>query len=146
SQLDPIAPSVCKRTDAGRPSSMLLMYPPRRALGRAAGARVSCREDTPMSIWVHAFGRAVRAAGQSAGGDDCVAGHVRLELRNVGANYPFVRLHRFRGIKPNPSHRDYSRLSCDAAATQLGPSAIPAGFSARCWLMAGTVAACFHMA
>src|SRR5262249_24518928 len=28
---------------------------------------------------------------------DCVAGHVGLELRNVGANYPFERSRRFPG-------------------------------------------------
>jgi hypothetical protein len=43
---------------------------------------------------------------------DCVAGHARLELRNVGNNYPFERSHRFPGIKPNSGHRDYSRLNC----------------------------------
>src|SRR5262249_42636702 len=32
---------------------------------------------------------------------DCVAGHVGLELRNVDANYPFERSHRFAGIQPN---------------------------------------------
>jgi hypothetical protein len=37
----------------------------------------------------------VRGAGQSAGGDDCVAGHVRFELRNVAANYLFERSHKF---------------------------------------------------
>ena len=47
-----------------------------------------------------------------AQGRDCVAGHVRLELRNVVAKYPFERSHRFRGIKPNRGHRDYSPLSC----------------------------------
>jgi len=31
---------------------------------------------------------------------DCVAGHVGLELRNVVANYPFERSHRFAGIQP----------------------------------------------
>jgi Bacterial extracellular solute-binding proteins, family 5 Middle len=40
---------------------------------------------------------------------DCVAGHVGLELRNVAANYPFERPHRFPGTKPNSGHRDYSR-------------------------------------
>jgi hypothetical protein len=34
------------------------------------------------------------------------------DLRNVGANYPFARSHRFAGIQPNSAHRDYSRLSC----------------------------------
>ena len=51
---------------------------------------------------------------------DCVAGHVRLELRNVVANYPFERSHRFPEIQPNSGHGDYSRLSCGAGDTQLG--------------------------
>src|SRR5262252_1741361 len=54
---------------------------------------------------------------------DCLAGHVRFELRNVGANYPFERSHGFPGIKPKSGHRDYSRLSCDVGDTQLGPAA-----------------------
>jgi hypothetical protein len=63
---------------------------------------------------------------------DCVAGHVGLELRNVGKNYPFERLRRFPGILANSSHRDYSLLSCGGGETQLGPSAgIAAGFLAR---------------
>jgi hypothetical protein len=48
---------------------------------------------------------------------DCLAGHVRLELRNVGANYPFERPHRFPRIQPNSGPRDYSRLSCSVAET-----------------------------
>jgi len=63
---------------------------------------------------------------QSAGRDDCVAGHVRLELRNVGANYPFERSHRFPGIKPNSGHRDYSRFEL----RRWGDAARPAGISA----------------
>jgi hypothetical protein len=43
---------------------------------------------------------------------DCVAGHVRLELGNVAANYPFERSLRFPGIQPNSGFGDYSRLSC----------------------------------
>ena len=53
----------------------------------------------------------------------CVAEHVRLELRNVDAMYPFITSHRFLGIQPNSGHRDYSRLSCDIAKTQLRPNA-----------------------
>ena len=34
------------------------------------------------------------------------------DLRNVVANYPFERSHRFAGIRPNSGYRDYSRLSC----------------------------------
>ena len=40
-----------------------------------------------------------------------MAGHVGLELRNVVANYPFERSHRFAGIQPNLGHRDYSRAA-----------------------------------
>ena len=40
--------------------------------------------------------------------------HVGLELRNVDANYPFERTHRFAGIQPNSGHGDHSRLSCSA--------------------------------
>jgi hypothetical protein len=35
----------------------------------------------------------------------CLAGHTRLELRNVGANYSFERSHRFVGIQANASYR-----------------------------------------
>jgi hypothetical protein len=52
-----------------------------------------------------------------------MAGHVRLELRNVAKNYPFETSHRFSGILANSSPRDYSRLSCGGARPQLGPSA-----------------------
>ena len=52
-----------------------------------------------------------------------MAGHVRLELTNVVANYPFERSHRFAGIQPNSGYRDYSRLSCGGGGTQLGPNA-----------------------
>src|SRR6266567_3762072 len=45
------------------------------------------------------------------------------DLRNVAANYPFERSHRFAGIQPNASYRDYSRLSCATGDTQLGPRA-----------------------
>ncbi len=46
---------------------------------------------------------------------DCVAGHVRLELRNVGANYPFEKSRRFPAIQPNLVTGDGSRLSCGVA-------------------------------
>jgi len=51
----------------------------------------------------------------------CLAGHVRLELRNVVAKYPFERSLRFPGIQQNSDHRDYSPLSCGVGWTQLGP-------------------------
>jgi hypothetical protein len=50
---------------------------------------------------------------------DCVAEVVGLELRNVVANYPFERSHRFVGIQPNSGHRDYARLGCGGGDTQL---------------------------
>jgi hypothetical protein len=31
----------------------------------------------------------------------CLAGHVRFELRNVVANYPFEKSRRFGGVQPN---------------------------------------------
>ena len=34
------------------------------------------------------------------------------DLRNVVAQYPFERSHRFPVIQPNSGHRDYSRSSC----------------------------------
>ena len=46
-----------------------------------------------------------------------------LELRNVAANYPFERSHRFAGIQPNYAHGDYSRLSCVLGEMPLGPRA-----------------------
>jgi hypothetical protein len=51
---------------------------------------------------------------------DWLAGHVGLELRNVDANYPFKRSHRFAGIQPNSGFGDYSRLSCGVGHMQLG--------------------------
>jgi len=64
-----------------------------------------------------------RLASRSSARPDCVAGHVRLELRNVGNNYPFDKSRRFPEILTNSSHRDYSLLSCGGGETQLGPSA-----------------------
>jgi hypothetical protein len=63
---------------------------------------------------------------------DCVAGHVRFELGNVVANYPFEKSHKFAGIQPNSGDEDQSRLSCGAGDTQLGRSAIiPRAASSR---------------
>jgi len=42
------------------------------------------------------------------------------DLRNVVANYPFERSHRFAGIQPNSGQGDHSRLSCSAGDTQPG--------------------------
>ena len=49
-----------------------------------------------------------------------MAGHVGLELRNVEANYPFERSHRFAGIQPNSGFGDHSRLSCSAGIRSSG--------------------------
>ena len=43
---------------------------------------------------------------------DCVAGHVRLELRNVGANYPFVRSRKFRGQGGAAAVGVFARRQC----------------------------------
>src|SRR6266702_4112560 len=50
---------------------------------------------------------------------DCLAGHVRLELRDVVANYPFESSRGFPRSEPNSGHGDHSRLSCGLAETQL---------------------------
>jgi hypothetical protein len=50
-----------------------------------------------------------------------MAGHVRLELRNVAANYPFGRSRTFPGIQANVGAKDYSRVRCGVAETQLRP-------------------------
>ena len=58
--------------------------------------------------------------------------HVRLELRNVVANYPFERSHRFPGIQPNSGRRDCSRLSCGCSAGLiLSAALIRSGGSGR---------------
>jgi hypothetical protein len=57
---------------------------------------------------------------------DCMAGDVRLELRNVVTKYSFERSQRFRQIQPNSGDRDYSRLSCGAWETPLGNATISA--------------------
>ena len=56
-----------------------------------------------------------------------MAGHVGLELRNVDANYPFERSHRFAGIQPNSGLGDYSRLSCGVASRRRGARAAEVG-------------------
>jgi hypothetical protein len=49
-----------------------------------------------------------------------VAGHVRFELRNVVANYPFEKSRRFAAIQPTFGHGDHSRLS-RGAGDSSGP-------------------------
>src|SRR6266436_10021533 len=43
------------------------------------------------------------------------------DLRNVAANYPLERPHKFAGIQPNSVDRDYSRLSCAKRPYQISP-------------------------
>ena len=71
-------------------------------------------------------GPILRSSAPRARRPHCLAGHVRFELRNVVANYPFERSHRFPGIKPNSGHRDYSRFEL----RRWGDAARPAGISA----------------
>ena len=55
------------------------------------------------------------------------------DLRNVDANYPFDRSHRFAGIQPNSGFGDHSRLSCSAGirSSGLGSAGIFGERSAR---------------
>jgi hypothetical protein len=65
--------------------------------------------------------------GHSPERPDCLAGHVRLELRNVVAKYPFERSHRF---PVKSGRRDYSRLSCDGGGAARGRMLALAGIAA----------------
>jgi hypothetical protein len=108
-----------------------------RAIGSATD---NCRQSIPRQYRGSPFqlgpGASSLACGFSSWRPDCVAGHVRFELRNVAANYPFERSHKFPEMKPNSGRRDYSCLSCGVAATQLGPSArMSAAFLARALLI-----------
>src|SRR2546421_9130942 len=64
---------------------------------------------------------------------DCLAGHVRFELRNVVANYPFESSRGFPGSEPNSGHGDHSRLSCSAGirSSGLGSAGVFSKRSAR---------------
>ena len=69
-------------------------------------------------MWWVPDGRWHEAAGLPSGRAElgrmethCLAGHAGLELRNVVANYPFERSHRFAGIQPKPATETISRLS-----------------------------------
>jgi hypothetical protein len=81
----------------GKKNPNLPFHPAVRAGDRARHGTI-CGNPRPAS-------RCFRCAPP---GDDCVAGHVGLELRNVGKNYPFERSRRFPEIQPNSGHRDYS--------------------------------------
>src|SRR6516164_5090408 len=64
---------------------------------------------------------------------DWLAGHVRFELRNVVANYPFESSRGFPGSEPNCGHGDHSRLSCSAGirSSGLGSAGVFSKRSAR---------------
>jgi hypothetical protein len=53
---------------------------------------------------------------------DCVAGHVRLELRNVVAKYPFERSHRFPVIQPNSPPQRLFAFELPTASESFGAS------------------------
>jgi hypothetical protein len=46
----------------------------------------------------------------------CLAGHVRLELRNVVAKYPFEKSHNSWRFTRNLATRAHSRTSCETRA------------------------------
>jgi len=67
------------------------------------------------------------------GETNCLAGHVRFELRNIVANYPFESSRGFPGSEPNCGHGDHSRLSCSAGirSSGLGSAGVFSKRSAR---------------
>src|SRR5262249_52470992 len=81
--------------------------------------RAACPKRIRRAVCLSAAGDRGWQARTAPTETDCVAGHVRLELRNVVANYPFERSHRFPVIQPNSGRRDYSRSSCDGGRRSL---------------------------
>src|SRR6476660_2438064 len=77
---------------------------------------------TGLVFFVHACGpETARMNGINAPKrPDCVAGHVRFELGNVVANYPFESSRGFPGSEPNCGQGDHSRLSCSAGIRSSG--------------------------
>src|SRR6266446_6011022 len=86
--------------------------------GRTGRAGVDAGGGTPRGNRANICGR--WCSHLSWARPDCVAGHVRFELRNVVANYPFESSRGFPRSAPNFGHGDFSRLSCSAGDTQLG--------------------------
>jgi hypothetical protein len=117
----PVAPRSCNRCN-------FLRRPDRHGLRRYLG-----HVDAHPAVTAHASNRGGLRASRTARPLattascpqrlDCLAGQRGLELGNVVPKYPFERSHRFPGTRPNFSHRDYSRLSCDVGSTQFRPSA-----------------------
>ncbi len=83
---------------------------------------------------------------------DRLAGHVRFELRNVVANYPFESSRGFPRSEPNCGHGDHSRLSCSAGirSSGLGSAGVFSKRSARTlaitrrWVLPGSSASVLH--
>ena len=98
------------------------LYRGRAAAAANAGFRASVitKPSSLVGSACLAIFEVLTAARKSRWRPDCLAGHVRFELRNVVTNYPFERSHRFAGIQPNSGQGDHSRLSCSAGDTQLG--------------------------
>ena len=92
------------------------LYRGRAAAAANAGLRASVitKPSSLVGSACLAIFEVLTAARKSRWRPDCLAGHVGLELRNVDANYPFERSHKFAGIQPNSGHGDHSRLSCSA--------------------------------
>jgi hypothetical protein len=117
---------------AVRHSSSLQAAPRRR--GHAQTSRPQNGEfvmlDRPAVFDINPNTGSLKESVQKGAPDDCRAAHLRetdcvagvggLELRNVVANYPCERSHRFAGIQSNSGFGDYSRLSCGVGDTKLG--------------------------
>jgi hypothetical protein len=115
-----------------QPSGLLRIVQHQRALPQKSSDSSSMIGNMAQESHSRCVAAAFPGSHLGCGRPDCVAGHVRFELRNVAANYLFERSHKFPGIQPNSGRRDYSRLSCGVAETQLGPSTrISAAFLAR---------------
>src|SRR2546427_6702999 len=95
---------------------------------RPERAGQKCTRPSPLSRIPYHWQELVERGAQLVGLEDvretdCVAGHVRLEIRNVVANYPLERSHRFPEIQPKFWTRRLFAFELRRWEAQLGPSA-----------------------
>jgi len=97
------------------------LYRGRAAAAANAGFRASVitKPSSLVGSACLAIFEVLTAARKSRWRPDCLAGHVRFELRNVVTNYPFERSHRFAGIQPIGAARKAHERDKRATETRL---------------------------
>ena len=113
SEVSPAGMKVCWRRRRGSSPAARRGARQRAGLTPASASNtLSCQRETLHSQQLKSIKKSI----------DSDHGIYR-DLRNVGANYPFERSHRFAGIQANSGDAERSRLSCEVGDTQLGPNA-----------------------